>query len=241
MNVFYDNTLVGAPKTVFGVIQSDPKFTTLSRLIQVGGLTDAINQQVPKTVFAPTNEAFNMLPQSLTARLSSLAGRDDLRALILYHVLPMKVNTNQISQSGQTLTPSTFGSNKNLCIHIDDNRRVRVNDAVIIQPDINATDGVVHTIDRALNPLNGGFDCIAATGNSTTIIYSQPQTQPNSFAQKRVDIQPQPQQPQPQPPRNTCYDCQKGNPALNDESASDGNYVKVGRRLQFGNVDTFYF
>lgn len=121
-----------------------PQLTTLSKLINDAGLADTLRAGGPYTVFAPSDEAFKALPAKTLAELA--ANKEQLRAVLTYHVVAGKLtaadvkNGNQKSLQGANLALAKAGS------------FVTVEDAMVQQADVPATNGVVHVIDRVLMP-----------------------------------------------------------------------------------------
>jgi uncharacterized surface protein with fasciclin (FAS1) repeats len=99
----------------------------------------------PFTVFAPTDEAFNKLLKDLGITADELLARQDLKDILLYHVLPGKVMSGDLKEGMQAQTLAK----KNVTISLDP---VQVNDANVVTPDVEASNGVIHVIDKVLLP-----------------------------------------------------------------------------------------
>lgn len=133
-----------APKTIADTAAATPQLSTLNKLINDAGLTDTLRGPGPFTVFAPTNEAFQALPK---ATLDALAkDKDQLAAVLRYHVVPGKVMAADV-KTGKAKTVQ--GAELNLS---KAGTYVTVEEAMVVQADVNATNGVVHVIDRVLIP-----------------------------------------------------------------------------------------
>ena len=98
----------------------------------------------PFTVFAPTNAAFGALPAATRAQLSQDPQR--LKAILLYHVIPGRVPAAEVKAG-----PAKSAQGANLALSRSGDF-VTVDDALVSTPDIAATNGVVHVIDRVLQP-----------------------------------------------------------------------------------------
>jgi uncharacterized surface protein with fasciclin (FAS1) repeats len=72
---------------VVAALRNNPQFSTLVSLIETAGLTDALSGSGQHTVFAPTNAAFNKLPQNVRDQLGQEQHRDQLRAILSQHVV----------------------------------------------------------------------------------------------------------------------------------------------------------
>lgn len=121
------------------------QFKTLTKLLTRAGLVNTLQQPGPYTVFAPTDAAFKKVPKkTLTALLRNKA---KLRAVLLYHVVPGKVPATDVVKlsvaktlNGKSLRIRVAGSN------------VFVNNARVTKPDVMATNGVIHVVNRVLIP-----------------------------------------------------------------------------------------
>lgn len=132
------------PVPVADALARDPQLSTLSGLVQKAGLADTLRAAGPYTVFAPTNDAFKAVPQKTLEELAANPAR--LRDVLTYHVLPARVPAAEVkvgnakTVQGSNLTLGKAGT------------FVTVEDAMVQTPDIAATNGVIHTIDRVLMP-----------------------------------------------------------------------------------------
>ncbi|MBD3883723.1 fasciclin domain-containing protein [Phormidium tenue FACHB-886] len=134
--------------TVVEVASSNSDFSTLTSALQAAGLTETLSQGGPYTVFAPTNEAFNALPPETLQALLRPENKDALTRILTYHVVPQEVASTEIS-SGEV--PTVEG--KPVTAEVDTaSSSVKVNDATVTQPDIAASNGVIHAIDKVLLP-----------------------------------------------------------------------------------------
>lgn len=138
-------------KNIVDIAISNPDFSTLVSLLKKAGLVNALKKSGNFTVFAPTNKAFAKLDKQLVEHLTSRKGLDDLKEILLYHVLPNKITSDQITGAA---TPQTL-QGKNLCVY-KRNGKVKINDGQVINADILASNGVIHVVDTVLTPLN---DC----------------------------------------------------------------------------------
>jgi uncharacterized surface protein with fasciclin (FAS1) repeats len=131
-----------APKNIVETAAAAPQLSTLAKLIQEAGLTDTLAGPGPFTVFAPTDEAFRAVPAATLQALSQDKAR--LKAVLAYHAVPGAVMAADVkngpvkSVQGANLALSRAGA------------FVTVEDAVVSTPDVKATNGVVHLIDKVL-------------------------------------------------------------------------------------------
>jgi uncharacterized surface protein with fasciclin (FAS1) repeats len=127
------------------VASEDDRFDTLTDAVGTAGLGDTLANEGPFTVFAPTDEAFEALPEATREALFRPENRDLLREILTYHVVPGEVTSDDI-QTGPVDT-----LNGGVAVRKDPDR-VIVNNASVIEPDIPASNGVIHAINRVLIP-----------------------------------------------------------------------------------------
>jgi uncharacterized surface protein with fasciclin (FAS1) repeats len=133
---------------VVDVAQSDESFSTLTEAIQAAGLTETLAQEGPYTVFAPTNEAFEALPPGTLEALLQPENQEVLTQVLSYHVVPQEVTSDQI-------TPGEVPTVEGEAINVQADQAsgdVMVNEAMVVEPDIQASNGVIHAIDQVLLP-----------------------------------------------------------------------------------------
>lgn len=146
------STLVNAnhhmnKKNIIQTAAANPEFSTLVAAINAAELDDILNNEGPFTVFAPTNAAFNKLPDGTIESLLKPKNKDTLIAILTYHVLPGKVMAADVTKLSSTATVlgddvsvKTMGS------------KVMINNAMVTETDIKTSNGVIHVIDTVLMP-----------------------------------------------------------------------------------------
>ncbi|WP_119168094.1 fasciclin domain-containing protein [Algihabitans albus] len=123
-------------------------FETLVAAVEAAGLIDTLKGDGPFTVFAPTDEAFAKLPEGTVESLLEPENREQLVEILTYHVIPGKVMASDVmgqetmaeTVQGQSLDIKAMGG------------AVMVNQAQVIQADIEASNGVIHVIDTVVLP-----------------------------------------------------------------------------------------
>ncbi len=120
-------------------------FKTLVTAVKAAGLVKTLKGKGPYTVFAPNDAAFAKLPPGTVESL--LKNKAKLATILKYHVLPGRVNAADVA--GKSLQVKTAAG---LPVSVNGTFGVRVNDAHVIQPDIQASNGVIHVIDTVLLP-----------------------------------------------------------------------------------------
>jgi len=146
INLFLLPLFLFAQNTVVNVIVDSPDHNTLETAVIAADLVETLNGPGPFTVFAPTDSAFNNLPDGvLDALLNDPQGA--LTDVLLYHVLGAQVLSTDLTD-GQTAEAL---NGDNITVTIDSNG-VRINDAFVTAADIVTDNGVVHVIDAVLIP-----------------------------------------------------------------------------------------
>ena len=121
-------------------------FNTLAAALTAAGLVETLKGEGPFTVFAPTNDAFAALPAGTVEDLLKPENKDKLTAILTYHVVAGKVMSTDLTNdmkaatvNGAEVTIMTEGG-------------VKVNDANVTTADIEASNGVIHVIDKVIMP-----------------------------------------------------------------------------------------
>ncbi len=122
-------------------------FTTLVAAVQAAGLVDALKGPGPLTVFAPTDEAFARLPAGTVENLLKPENIEQLKGILLYHVLPAKVLSTDLKG---TVKPATLQGA--MLTVVASASGVTVNGANVTAADIAASNGVIHVIDAVVLP-----------------------------------------------------------------------------------------
>lgn len=119
-------------------------FNTLIKAVEATELVEILKSPGPYTVFAPTDEAFNTLPEGTLDSL--LQDIKKLKRILLYHVAFGDVRAEDLMQIQEAETVE--GS----IVAIDSSDGIKVNDANVLKTDILADNGVIHVIDAVLIP-----------------------------------------------------------------------------------------
>jgi uncharacterized surface protein with fasciclin (FAS1) repeats len=133
-----------APVSVADTIARDPQLSTLDSLVKQSGLTETLKAGGPYTLFAPTNDAFKAVPAKTMDELAHNPSR--LKDVLSYHLVAGKMMAAEVKNgSAKTAEGSNLALSKA-------GEFVTVEEAMVQQADIVATNGVVHTVDRVLMP-----------------------------------------------------------------------------------------
>lgn len=133
-------------KNIIAVAESNGSFTMLTKALQAAGLVETLQGTGPFTVFAPTDAAFAKLPPDAVQDLLKPENKEVLLKILRYHVVPGSVTASEL-KSGEV--KSVEGGAINVKV---EQSGVMVNDANVVQPDIKASNGVIHVIDNVILP-----------------------------------------------------------------------------------------
>jgi uncharacterized surface protein with fasciclin (FAS1) repeats len=134
---------MGHSKDIVDTAAAAGSFTTLLAAAEAAGLVETLKGEGPLTVFAPTDEAFAALPEGTVETLLLPENRDQLVAILTYHVIAGAVMSGDLSDD---MTAATV---QGADITIDLDNGVMVNDANVVTADIEASNGVIHVIDNS--------------------------------------------------------------------------------------------
>ena len=135
-------------ENIVALAAANDSFKTLTAALKAAGLTETLSGQGPFTVFAPTDAAFAALPQDALQELLKPENKDILVKILSYHVVPGNVTSGDI-KSGEVKTVEGAPVN----IQVDSAKAVTLNnEAKVVQPDLKASNGVIHAIDKVMLP-----------------------------------------------------------------------------------------
>jgi uncharacterized surface protein with fasciclin (FAS1) repeats len=130
---------------IVAVASTTDGFSTLVAAVTAAGLVETLQGEGPFTVFAPNDDAFAALPAGLLDKLLLPENKDALVAILTYHVVAGKVMSTDVAAGD---VPSVEGST----IMLGTTNGVQVNDATVILADVEASNGVIHVIDKVIVP-----------------------------------------------------------------------------------------
>ena len=134
-------------ETIVDIAATNDSFETLVAALKAADLVDTLQGEGPFTVFAPTDEAFDALPEGTVESLLEPENKEKLQSILTYHVVPGAIMSSDIT--GMTMAETVEGSE----IEIDPTAGgVMVGEATVTQADIAASNGVIHVIDSVLIP-----------------------------------------------------------------------------------------
>ncbi len=132
---------------IFDVALATNSLKTLVAAVQAAGLVDTLKGAGPFTVFAPTDDAFVQLGQATLDSLLKPENKEKLAAILTYHVVPGKVVAADVVK----LTGAETVQGSKIAIKVEGDT-VMINDAKVVQADIETSNGVIHVIDKVISP-----------------------------------------------------------------------------------------
>jgi uncharacterized surface protein with fasciclin (FAS1) repeats len=140
-----DAAAEGEPGTIVDVAAGNDDFSTLVAAVEAAGLVETLSGEGPFTVFAPTNEAFEALPEGVLDALLLEENQDVLTSILTYHVVSGEVTSDMVE-------PGEVATVQGATIELGTEGGVTVNDATVVIADVEASNGVIHAIDAVLIP-----------------------------------------------------------------------------------------
>lgn len=125
-------------------------FNTLVAAVQAAGLVDALKGEGPLTVFAPTDDAFAKLPEGTVENLLKPENKDQLVAILTYHVVPGKLMASDVT----SMKGSETLQGEMVTFEVKDGSAF-VDGAQVVKADIGTSNGVIHVIDTVILPGQG--------------------------------------------------------------------------------------
>ena len=122
-------------------------FNTLVAAVQAAGLAETLKGEGPFTVFAPTDDAFAKLPAGTLDDLLKPENKDKLAAILTYHVVSGKVMAKDVMTMKEAKTVN--GQSVMVSMEAD---TVMIDNAKVVNADIECTNGVIHVIDTVILP-----------------------------------------------------------------------------------------
>ena len=149
--VFLSSTaLIASSHTKMDIVDTAVKagsFNTLVAAVQAAGLAETLKGEGPFTVFAPTDDAFAKLPAGTLDDLLKPENKDKLAAILTYHVVSGKVMAKDVMTMKEAETVN--GQSVMVSMEAD---TVMIDNAKVVNADIECSNGVIHVIDTVILP-----------------------------------------------------------------------------------------
>ncbi|MEZ4600086.1 MAG: fasciclin domain-containing protein [Syntrophotaleaceae bacterium] len=134
---------------ILETIESNSSLKTLSKAVKAAGIEDALKKPGPYTFFAPSDTAFDKV--NLEA---ILADKDKIRSILQYHLVAEKRSADELDAKNVFTLLTEYG--KSLSVYLDENV-IMIDNAHIVEPDIECSNGVIHIIDNVFLPQHSGW------------------------------------------------------------------------------------
>ncbi len=159
-----------AQDNVLTTAAANGSFKTLTSLVVAADLDEALQSKGAFTVFAPTDEAFAKLPKETLENLLKPENRETLASILKYHVLPKRIRVPKRNSHPIKKAKTLLGKDVNF---ERDGSTVSVNDAKIVQRNIECSNGLIHVVDNVLLPPEDDNSIVGTAekaGNFTTLL-----------------------------------------------------------------------
>ncbi|MFW6299786.1 MAG: fasciclin domain-containing protein [Oceanicaulis sp.] len=137
------------PGTIVEIAAGNDNFSTLVAAVQAAGLAETLSGEGPFTVFAPVNDAFAALPDGVVDSLLLEENRDQLTAILTYHVVPGEYLAAETPAGEYELTTVQGDT---VDVVVGEGGSVTVDGANVVMADVDASNGVIHAIDAVIMP-----------------------------------------------------------------------------------------
>jgi uncharacterized surface protein with fasciclin (FAS1) repeats len=143
--VIAETTTPNPAGDVIDVAAATGQFTQFLAAVEAAGYEETLRGEGPFTLFAPTDDAFRQMNQRELRRLMDPRNRDELLALLAYHVVPERLTTENVR--GRIVRVEASSGYR---VTVDGRNGLRVNDHLVAVQDIDATNGVIQGINTVL-------------------------------------------------------------------------------------------
>ncbi|MEJ8801995.1 fasciclin domain-containing protein [Pontibacter sp. H249] len=145
-----ENAMEMEKPNIVALASNTPSLSTLVKAVQAADLANTLQGEGPYTVFAPTDEAFAALPAGTLDDLLKPENKQKLVDILTYHVTEGNVMAADLSDGMMVKTLN--GKDLNVKMQGD---QVMINDATVTMPNVEASNGVVHIVDKVILPAGG--------------------------------------------------------------------------------------
>ncbi len=133
-------------QSISEVVESTPQLSELNRMLEAAGMKDSLRRGGPYTIFLPTNRAFYRLSYDERKSLWNPDNREKIRRILSNHILDRRFTAEELAN--RSTVPSRLED-----LPIDTTGEVmQVKGCNIIQTDVEASNGIIHVVDRLIMP-----------------------------------------------------------------------------------------
>ena len=147
-------------KDVVDIAIGSEVHTTLVAAVQAAGLVETLKSEGPFTVFAPTNSAFDKLPEGTVSTLLKPENKAQLTKILTYHVIPARLDSKAVlgaikaAPNGKAEVSTVSGGTlfawlEKGEVYLEDENG---NQAKVTAVDLEGSNGVIHVIDQVVLP-----------------------------------------------------------------------------------------
>ncbi|CAF3253850.1 unnamed protein product [Rotaria socialis] len=149
--LYYVPFSIGQHPTIVQLVKRNDQFKLLALALEAAGVTEANEMKGPYTLFAPNDAAFAKVPVSVVERLSDPKNVEELFRVLSYHVVVGRALTAAQLQAMSSPTRLKTLADDFLTVAVRNNQ-VKINNATVVAKDLQASNGIIHTIDSVLMP-----------------------------------------------------------------------------------------
>ncbi|MEL7832711.1 fasciclin domain-containing protein [Fodinibius sp. Rm-B-1B1-1] len=163
---------INPEKTISEKVAEKEDLSTLLTALEAADLVEVLKGEGPYTVFAPTNKAFENLPEGKLDNLLKAENKEELIKILKYHVVADKIHASDIG--AETMVETLEGTQLKLTAQSTSGEymgeeaeamnRVMVNNAAVTETDIMASNGIIHVIDSIVMPAD--MEVMGAANNN---------------------------------------------------------------------------
>ena len=135
---------------IVDVASANKDFSTLVTAVKAAGLVETLKSKGPFTVFAPTDEAFKKLPGNTLETLLKPESKAKLASILKYHVVPGSYDSARLGKAKAKQFGIKTAQGSDVAVNLT--KGVVVSGATVTQPDIKASNGVIHVVDTVMLP-----------------------------------------------------------------------------------------
>lgn len=135
--------------SIMEAIEANSSLKTLNTAIKAAGMTDTLKKSGTFTLFAPNEDAFKKMNLEVI-----LADKDKLVSILQYHLVAEKHYAAELDAKNIFNLVTEMG--KSLSVYLDENE-IMIDNAHIVEPDIECSNGVIHIIDNVFLPQHSGW------------------------------------------------------------------------------------
>lgn len=135
--------------TIMEAVEANSSLKTLAKALKNAGMAEILQKPGPFTFFAPNEEAFQRMNVDVI-----LNDKDELVSILQYHLVTEKHYAGELDATNIFTLPTELG--KSLSVYLDENE-IMIDNAHIVEPDIECSNGVIHIIDNVFLPKHSGW------------------------------------------------------------------------------------